>query len=497
MRKITVFFLVMLMAYFVFPEFVSFEDARMIAQNWTYVLRDHFNDRVSVFSGEPVVRDGIKVAYVFHFLPRGYVVVSARDYLPPVKLYSLNRNFGEEGKMLEDSIFSQYAKIITLVQASLADPLECFGEINRSDFAFLRRHYLGSMPGSRGKPRESEEIKPLLTTTWHQGEPFNLKCPVVNGKRSYAGCVPVSFAQVMKYYEYPDAGQRAWGYWTRTHKIPIEVYYGHPYHWNLMLDDYPGPDSGTDDQQEAVARLLFDVGVALETDFSPEGSAAAAYRSVIAFPLLFKYARDIMYVNRAGWQAPEWFNMAKDRLEQGIPVPMGIVREGGGHMVVVDGYRVSAGAATFHLNLGWGGAWDGYYSLDNITAADRFYTLLDEQCYVLNMVPPESGIAVLAPECGGIAHENRGLFLKEYYCELTWKAHPAGPETIDRYDIISYDNKWGLYSKVAEIDHTRQSGFYRYTFRVSDYTSHAYIILSVDHERNERIRLLSYLSLEN
>lgn len=490
MKKCFIFFILIFLSLPIFSAHVSFEDACIVAKNWANILRTDFNHRVTILSGESIKREDIDVAYVFHFSPRGYVIVSAEDYLPPIKLYSLNNNFGKEGKPFEETILNQYLEIINAVNSSRVNPRECFSEKNRENFKLLRSDYY------MGVSSRKEDAAPLLSTTWNQAAPYNLKCPEVDGKRTYTGCVATAFAQVMKYHAFPDRGQRSWAYVTRTHEISLAASFDHPYHWDLMLDDYPEADSGTEEQREAVAQLIFDVGVALETDYTLEGSGVYYIQPMIAFPKLFKYSRDLLLIGRLGWNNADWFNLVKAQVDQKLPVPFGIYREGSGHMVVIDGYRISAGATTFHLNMGWGGAWDGYYSLNNIVAADRFYTLLEPQCYFLNMVPPGSGIDLPSQDCGGTAYENRSLFLKEYYCELTWQAHPAGADIIDRYEIYGYDNLRGFYIKMGEIAHTGQTGLIRYSFRLPDYTSHFYIILSIDKNEEQALHQMCYLILQ-
>lgn len=43
----------------------------------------------------------------------------------------------------------------------------------------------------------------MLTTRWHQGEPFNNLCKVVNDTICPAGCVVIAIAQIMAYNEFP------------------------------------------------------------------------------------------------------------------------------------------------------------------------------------------------------------------------------------------------------------------------------------------------------
>ncbi len=71
---------------------ITFNEAQIIAENWTEILEEDFGDQVRVMKGQEIVRENILVAYVFDFYPKGYVIISGQDYLPPIKMYSLNND---------------------------------------------------------------------------------------------------------------------------------------------------------------------------------------------------------------------------------------------------------------------------------------------------------------------------------------------------------------------------------------------------------------------
>ncbi|MCP5105427.1 MAG: hypothetical protein GY950_18710 [bacterium] len=455
-------------------EHVSFEDARTIAQNWVTHLKDNFHDNVSLADGESIIKDGIEVAHVFGFVPSGYVIISAEDYLPPVKMYSLKNNFGHEGKEVEEMVFKQYREIIGKITTRKLDPAKVFMRKNKTAFDRLKapRSTDSEHPARERRTTETmvSEVPPFVTTTWRQREPFNLFCPVLDGERCVVGCTATAFAQVMKYHEYPPNGNGSWSYQTRTHDIPVTASFSHPYHWDRMLDAYPEPDSGTQEQREAVAQLMFDVGASVNMNYSPTGSGAYIHNAVMAFPAFFGYSREIIHLHRWGRGDGQWFDLAKTQVDLGLPAVWGIYTEDAGHAVVIDGYRISDAASTVHINMGWGGKWDGYYSLNNITTDPYAFTVNDYQNCVLNMVPPDSGIDLPVLPVGGTVHENRSLFFRESFCELTWRGFP-GPGQVDYYVILLYNIYTKEYFWWAEVNHTGQTTPYRHTFRLPDYNS--------------------------
>lgn len=49
-------------------------------------------------------------------------------------------------------------------------------------------------------------IEPMIKVRWGQDKsPYNLYCPIINGKRTPAGCGPIAVAQVMTHYQYPQS----------------------------------------------------------------------------------------------------------------------------------------------------------------------------------------------------------------------------------------------------------------------------------------------------
>lgn len=497
MKKITIYIFLLFLCFTLPAERVSFEEARNVAENWTLLLKRSFNDTVSVTGGETIVRSGTTAAYVFHLYPRGYVVVSAEDYLPPVKVYSLKNNFGEEGNGLEEAIFTEYLDIMEMVKDAKIDPALCFDEKNKRNFRMLAEVSPVSpmspiSPMSREMSSPVEEVSPLLATTWSQREPYNLKCPEVNGVRSVTGCVATAFAQVMKYYEYPPRGCYSCTYTTYRNRITVSTSFDHPYYWDRMLNNYPEPGSGTAEEREAISQLMLDVGVALNMDYDPEGSGSNSAWAVGTFPTYFDYSREMILVYKRGRDDAEWFVLAKAQVDRGFPVNYSIYPErGAGHAVVIDGYRISGGESMFHINMGWGGSWDGYYAMNNIIVRDGLYDFssLDPQSFVLKMVPPDRAAELPPMPMGATAHENRSLFLSEFVCELTWQGIPGWGSNIDKYTVVRYHGFTGELTDFAEVDHTGQTGLYRYTFRLGEYSPDTYFVYAVT-DSGEQLTLM-------
>jgi hypothetical protein len=240
-------------------------------------------------------------------------------------------------------------------------------------------------------------VSPLLTTTWNQNEPYWNHTPRVSGTPTYTGCSATAMAQVMYYWRCPLQGQGSHSYhWNGQ---TLSANFNHSYPWEQMLPSY---SSGyTDEQAEAVSRLMSDVGISINMNYGTDGSSAVPNANH-AFSAFFKYGGDSHYVYRShsgSWT--NYFNAVKQQLDIAQPVILGIFKPGSGHAVVADGYRTSPSNEA-HVNMGWGGSQDNYYSMDNIYGygdAHQDYAVVSvhpTQVH-LNIVVTGSGTTTPAP----------------------------------------------------------------------------------------------------
>jgi hypothetical protein len=480
MKKSILFFPILLCAWAAFAEHIPFSAARQVAANWVGALHSDFKDNVALGEGETLVRDGAVVAYVFHFVPSGFVLVAAEDYLPPVKLYSLKNDFGGEGRLLEEQVVGDLSSLIRKVNAKSIDPEKYFAGNNRDNFAMLRleRHQEQALSA----PFPVQDATPLLHTTWNQGEPYNLLCPLINNRRPPSGCVATAFAQIFFYFQYPASGQGSHSYTWRNATLTAD--FNHAYDWGQMLPDYQATP-GTAGQRSAVAQLMYDLGVAFEMDYNLLGSGAYADEALTVLPLYFKYSNDIKVIYRSEVNSDEeWFEIARKQLDSGLPVAFSIYTEDTGHEVVIDGYRVSAGASSFHINMGWGGSYDAYYSLNNILD----FNVSEWQILVYDIYPP--GFQAVQPpqNPAGEAFLNESLFFSQYYCRISWEASPSGDETLRRYVVLQKDGQGNVTSLGEVAPQVKE-----FTFRNTDYAAASYAVVAVD--KNDRQSMAKFFSL--
>lgn len=207
------------------------------------------------------------------------------------------------------------------------------------------------------------EVKPLMgNILWDQKAPFNNKCVEKTSITNCAtGCVATATGEIMYYYKYPIAGTGAHSY--DDNGVTRQESFTSVIDWENMLPYYNDQSSAA--AQKAVSDLLWEIGVASEMKYGKSSSATstAAIRALLSY---FKYdmgARDML---RDYHPLSEWKQMLYTELANRRPISYGgVTSDGGGHQFVIDG---NDSDGLFHVNWGWSGHGNGYYSITALKA---------------------------------------------------------------------------------------------------------------------------------
>lgn len=303
--------------------------------------------------------------YAFNVEGGGYVIASADSRALPVLGYSASGTIDWEKMPVNMRVWLK----------SYDEAMKTLG--NTKDF--VDGNYRRGLKKTRA-PRAA--IAPLLKTTWDQGIPYNNKIPLyegadpdLEGEACYVGCIATAMAQVMNYHKWPK---------TATPEIPaydiktahenkekiwhIDALSSVTFDWDNMLDTYVAPNmelrryeiQGTKAQQDAVATLMRYCGQSVFMGYSPKGSNSNSQEVVEALVKYFGYDPSLRCVNRSSCRIDEWEQMVYDELAAGRPVQYGGDTDESGHSFVCDGYD---GNGLFHINWGWEGNDNGYFSL--------------------------------------------------------------------------------------------------------------------------------------
>lgn len=219
-------------------------------------------------------------------------------------------------------------------------------------------------------PTFGEPVSALIQTKWGQLWPYNELIPEKGGVHCPTGCCATALAQVMNYYGFPTTFSGLSGP-VPQNPCDWESLTPTTFDFPLMLDTYPRVQDGTvtQDNIDAVARLMYYSAQAIDTSYSPNESSSISSRVVSALGDIFGYECPTLLGQRAfNGEIHDWAEFILDQISEGHPVIFFGNSIGNGHSFICDGYQ---GGWNFHFNLGWDGNYDGFYDIRNI-AGDTF-----------------------------------------------------------------------------------------------------------------------------
>ena len=205
--------------------------------------------------------------------------------------------------------------------------------------------------------KTADAVQPLLKSKWGQDYPYSKLTQYVTG------CVATAVAQVMYYHKWPAQGKGQESYTVKfDNTVRSADFTKSHYDWDNMLPDYNRRNITTK-QEDAVALLMNDVGIATNMQYTDRASSTQSYMAERALRNYFDY--DAALVTRANEGDDNFIEIVKKELRNGFPLYIsGDSRSGGGHAWVCDGFDKED---MFHMNFGWNGQADGYYSLATLS----------------------------------------------------------------------------------------------------------------------------------
>ena len=201
--------------------------------------------------------------------------------------------------------------------------------------------------------KAADAVQPLLKSKWGQDYPYSKQTQYVTG------CVATAVAQVMYYHKWPAQGKGQESYTVKfDNTVRSADFTKSHYDWDNMLPDY-NRRNVTTKQEDAVALLMNDVGIATNMQYTDRASGTQSYMAERALRNYFDY--DAAMVTRSYEGVDNFIEIVKEELRNGFPLYIsGDSKTGGGHAWVCDGFDEED---RFHMNFGWNGQANGYYSL--------------------------------------------------------------------------------------------------------------------------------------
>lgn len=308
---------------------------------------------------------GTVVCFIVHFNNGNYVILSADRRAYPVPGYSV-REFSANDPGDQPPAFKewvrQYCKQIYHSMTNRAEQTEKSRKL---------WDYLLGESKAGGKIFLSKETGPFLISTWNQGLYYNQMCPEDPsgpGGHCYAGCVATAMGQICYYFRFPRTGTGSYSYEHPTYGLISADFENTAYQWNSM-------ENHLAHQNQTIAELLFHLGVSVDMDYGPDGSGMWNHKAAYSLRTYFKYSPETQYVFRDS-TSMDWDSLIVAHLDKKIPLYYAgwSVPNVNGHAFVCDGYQDDY----FHFNWGWGGSYDGYFYLDELSPGGSNFNLAQE-----------------------------------------------------------------------------------------------------------------------
>lgn len=372
----------------------SFQQAKAIAEKQAALLGVTIDQKAMTKARKQGDKGEMNLSqesyYVFpNANSKGFTIVSGDDRLPEIVGYS------SQGSYDENNLPEGFISFMKAYQ-------NLYNKVNLGDAEALKN--LAEIKAWRNKKNASaastSAVAPLLgNIEWDQTSPYNNMCPKYDSVHVAAtGCVATAMAQVMAYYKYPKQLKADIpGYVNRWNGIPMEI----PtitqeegiYDWDNMLPKYNKEANATQQQKDAVAKLMYHCGAAVRMSYGPESGAAVSSSKLAKY---FGYDADLMMdLSRSSFTLDKWMQIIDAELAAGRPVLYGGQSSENGHQFICDGKDENG---LYHINWGWSGNQNAYFDLSILnpekggtgsgSAADGF----NRYCTMTIGIAPDNGV---------------------------------------------------------------------------------------------------------
>ena len=366
-------------------EIVPLETAREVAVAFAqnkFIQPNASTTTMKIQNEETIGDNSSPYFHVFNFRDKGgFVIVSAEKNEHPILAYSDKGEFIRKNAPygIVSWIETEKENIDYIRQGKFDTKKKAAAEwaLIAKDFKIARLQNEPEDPSCRDYS-ESYVVGPFLNTTWGQGCGYNDLCPAnTSGQRCGhfpTGCVATAMAQVMRFWSQP-----IW------------------YNWGAMPNNWANND---------VAILMRDAGSSVNMNYADNGSGANHDNISSAMRNAFGYA-SAQSINYNGS-----YGTIRNEINQGRPVILSgynqknsswfglVVEYNEGHEWVCDGFnetniyfcgsegqQYGNGYLHFHMNWGWEGASNGWYSFDNWAPSGTNFNFQYYKRAIINLHP--------------------------------------------------------------------------------------------------------------
>ena len=374
MKKIFPFLALLIFPALVFSKSIDYQSLIKFAQN-AYQQRlssqnPNYQDVIQIKNVDLIVESGDTLMALFNFSNGGFILLSADDAAFPILAYSI------ENEIDLNNIALSANDLINIYKAQIKEIKRLNYSGDMSTVAAWEKIKTKAL-----KSTTSIIIEPLITAKWNQTKYYNQYSPEDESSPSGYdgkvpnGCVAVAMAMIMYYYRYPMTGV---GSHTNTRSNYNNYYVNFAqqlYNYNMMDDELTSYNN-------EVAKLIFHCATSVDMMYGPDGSGAFSEDAATAFKTYFKYSSSTSLINRSNYSSYFWASILMTELNNKRPVYYSGCNNDGCHAFVCDGYDSDT---LIHLNLGWGGYGNGYYTVKDLNSGVAgFY---NSQSIIRNIYP--------------------------------------------------------------------------------------------------------------
>ena len=245
-------------------------------------------------------------------------------------------------------------------------------------------------------------VSPIVKTKWsqltHNDSDNGEKCyNYYTPNNLYSGCGATAMAQIMKALEYPKSiatNIESTYYMEEDTEEGTTVITSHTrtlmggtYEWDKMTLEPKTDSSLSEENRQAIGKIMADAGIAANSEYTPTGTASWECTVRNAFSEKFGFKNATLYTDQkmdffsgtASIRTNVTARMMWSNFDAGIPVFVTVP----GHAIVADGYGFNEGVDYTHFNFGWSGQHDLWYNIPDLSAADIDFTNIYSVVYNL------------------------------------------------------------------------------------------------------------------
>jgi hypothetical protein len=371
-------------------------DALTVANNWISLILEKKGawgdaNNVYVEDIQEFKRGQRTLGYFCRVWPKGYIVLSLHKQLAPVKVYSATSDLdpdSQEGMtdLIKDRMERILGRVDEWAKKLKAPPDEVMARILEVNYRNAWNELQVDATSfqqqieSDIEPMNYQENQILLSSSWHQDDPYNRQCPLASGTctstRCLVGCVATAGAQIARYWNWPPYGEGS----------P----YNDTYDWPNMPDSATGASTAA--QIDAVAELSSEVGIAVAMLYCEIDCESGSFTEDMegVFENHYRYHTNCVKRDRSSYTAVNWFNMIKAEFNANRPIQYKVT----GHSIVGDGWQEFGAGPTrqYHMNYGWDDGHTAWYTLDSLYLGDT-----DTEYIIASIYPDQALGSSLTP----------------------------------------------------------------------------------------------------